>query len=300
MNIENNEQNLDNKINKRKDFVNNIIKSFKFTSLDIAICGIFLSIQLITMVISRMTILRIIPLDLEFLFYIIYGAILGPFKGAMLAFMGDVLNMLIGGTIGLWYYGYALVSISIPIISFLFVYLFKKNKYFQLIFPIFVITLAISIAILTLLKFSNNGRIFLQTSRKGNKYPISISIIIIIMSIYILFALLAVIAFFVIYKKTQKEKWKNYLLIFSLIIFIIVIFRWTFGSMLYIDYFNKIKAPQSPNPMSIKEHYLLFTYPIIIKSLFTIPIYTAIGTPIFNVVEILKEKYLDKNNKVSY
>ncbi|WP_406614932.1 ECF transporter S component [Mycoplasmopsis hyopharyngis] len=295
------EKKLEQKL-KKQEVKKYFIRLFKFNSLEIAISGMLLAIQLITMYISKMTILKVIPIEIEFLFYILYGPLIGPIKGALLAFLGDTLTMLINGTIGQWYYGYSLVSIAIPIISYLFVLLFKKNKYAQIIMPITIIVIGLTIAALTLFYFSKDGQIALKGSRK-NKYgnsPISIKIVIGMMAVYTIIGISACLAFFVIYQKTKKEKWKNYLLIFSLIIFILIIFRWAFGSMLYIDYYNKIIAPKSKNPMVLKDHYLTFMYPIVIKSLFTIPIYTLIATPVFNIVEILKEKYIEKNYQITH
>ncbi|MGV2392963.1 UNVERIFIED_CONTAM: ECF transporter S component [Campylobacter lari] len=73
---------------------------FKFSVTNITLSGILMAFYLIFVFLFRLTILRFIPLELEYIFFIFFGIILGPFKGALLSFLADTLSLLLTGKIG--------------------------------------------------------------------------------------------------------------------------------------------------------------------------------------------------------
>lgn len=282
-----------------------LTKSIKFSILEIALSGFFLGIQLIAMYLFKLTLLRFIPFNvqIEMFFYIMYGLVFGGIKGSILSVIADLLGLLISGTIGEFYWGYALVNIAIPIIASLYFNLFRKNAKIGQIMAFVIILLGIIVTITTLFYFSNGGKISLKPSRnpKKNKLLLSTQIMFWILMFYTFLAIVVLTSFVIAYHLKKNNKWLNYIIVFSLIVFIYMLFRWALGSILYIDYFNTFRASKSKlGRMNLKDHYLLWMYPHVLKSIFIIPINTIIFVPTFGAINYIKNKLVNKIYQISY
>ncbi|WP_036456967.1 ECF transporter S component [Mycoplasmopsis lipofaciens] len=271
--------------------------SIKVKIFDISLGGILLGMQIILMIIAKLTILKIVPLEIEFVFYIFYGLIFGPFKGSFFAILGDTLVLLITGYIGTWFWLYAIIPPLIAITSSIYFFIFKNVKSFRLIFSIAILLSSLIIILVTYFMHVNEDGTFNISKSKTLPKSFLLWMIIAFASLIIL----AFITLYISYKVTKKEKIMNYLLVFSLIIFIVIIYRWTLGPIAYISWYNHFNKTKGTTKFkTLGTDYVLITIPIIIKSVITIPVYTLILTPIFNITHFLKEKYIDSNNSISY
>ncbi len=90
---------------------------------------------------------------------------------------------------------------------------------------------------------------------RETKYPYLISLI--GMIIYLFFSLITVVAIISFYVKSKNPKFLDYLLIFSIVTFIQVVYRWIFGPILYIQYRNYIDNKN----WSYADKYLTFAIP---------------------------------------
>ncbi|MBT1315518.1 ECF transporter S component [Mycoplasmopsis bovis] len=301
---------IDSTENKKEsnNFLTNIRalfeKPFRFTVMELAISGLCISLFLVTS-----TILHFMGLSkifkAEILFCILYGIVLGPIKGAFLGIIADVLSLLLTGRIGLWYWTYQLVPGIIAFLSAIYFALFKSSVIARIVIPFVVIFSAMAIMIYiytqrvvklpngdTGISFSNS--IKPRPLDRETKYPYLISLI--GMIIYLFFSLITVVAIISFYVKSKNPKFLDYLLIFSIVTFIQVVYRWIFGPILYIQYRNYIDNKN----WSYADKYLTFAIPIVVKSMINIPIYTVVLSAIYPVINLLCNKYIGERNKVSY
>ncbi|QSF13586.1 ECF transporter S component [Mycoplasma sp. Mirounga ES2805-ORL] len=262
--------------------------AFKVSVFDIAIAGIFLSLNIATSFIKKFTIMRVIPIQIEFIFYMFYGLVFGIYKGAFLALLADTLSLLVMGGIGMWYWVYAIQPPLIAIISSLYFFFFKETKYFKLFMPLIIFIAAFTGMMLTYIFHSSaDGMLKLNNSKKHPEY-ISSHIVLYFIIGFLLMFLVAGISFLIIYFKTKKDKYLNYYMIFSLITFIIIIFRWILGPISYISFYNYFYAKNSFK--SVGKDYIIILVPILIKTIIVIPVYVVFLTPTFSVVTFISSR----------
>ncbi|WAM01695.1 ECF transporter S component [Mycoplasmopsis felis] len=94
----------------------------------VAFAGILFSLFLIISLIKNFTVARVINLDFEYIFYILFAYFFGKLKGTILSFMADFFGLLFAGRIGFYHWAYAIVPIIGTILIGLFLDLFKKHK----------------------------------------------------------------------------------------------------------------------------------------------------------------------------
>ncbi|ADN69188.1 ECF transporter S component [Mycoplasmopsis fermentans] len=290
-----------NELSFGKKFKQHFAKSFRLSVLDIALAGILLAIHFVVAIISKFTILKIIPLETDAIFFILYGIFFGPLKGSLISFLADTFMMLLTGTIGTWYYLYALIPIGICILSSFYYFFYRASFLFRIIFPIIVISVGFALLLYVVINSGNDKGYHIKGIKKLKYLPKNA--VLWMLLIYFNFSVIAFI--FIIFQllfaknKKVKKRWFDYLFVFSIIIFIMIIFRWLIGPYVYINYYNYLYAGRKSLNYT-GEHYYLITIPILLKSLITIPIYSIIMNPIFSVVILLKEKFVEKNSKISY
>ncbi|CAL59164.1 hypothetical protein MBOVJF4428_00153 [Mycoplasmopsis agalactiae] len=292
---------------KESKFISNIKalfeKPFRFTVMELAISGLVISLFLVTSSILYFVGLSKL-IKAEILFCILYGIILGPIKGAFLGVIADVLALLLTGRIGLWYWTYQLVPAIIAFLSAIYFALFKSSVIARLIIPFVVIISAMATMIyiytqnIVKLEDGSTGISFANYEKKIKdktiEYPYLLTLIGII--IYLSLSLVTVITLVSFYLKSKNPKFLDYLLIFSIVTFIQVIYRWIFGPILYIQYRNYIDNKN----WGYADKYVTFAIPIIVKSMVNIPIYTFVLSAIYPVVSLLCDKYVGERKQVSY
>ncbi|VEU75173.1 Protein of uncharacterised function (DUF3816) [Mycoplasmopsis maculosa] len=284
-------------------------ETFKFSVTNLTLSGILVAFYMIYSAIFKLTILRFIPLELEYIFYIFFGIILGPFKGAVLAIIADTLGLLLTGKIGTWYYLYALIPPAIAILSSLYYSLLNRSKIIKIILPFIVITLATIIILyifFTQVTYDENNKIIFSTKGISQKVRrdwqnISWFAILALVCLYLFLMLVATILLIIFSFKKKNERILNYLFILSLVTLIVIIFRWVLGPITYISWFNYFYR-LNPNKKlkSIGVDYLIYFVPIIIKSLISIPILTLLLTPVFSVIKHILQNQINNNQKIVY
>ncbi|UUD35662.1 ECF transporter S component [Mycoplasmopsis caviae] len=282
-------------------FKQHFAKSFRFSVLDVALAGLLLSFHFVTVMVSRFTILKVFPLEIEVIFFILYGIFFGPFKGSLIAILSDTFVMLMTGTIGTWYYLYALIPVGICILSSLYYFFYRASYLFKIIFPLLIISMGFILLFYTVVTNSSSAGYHYKGRNKPQYLPKKI-----VLAMLLVYFNFSVVAFVIIFfqllfakGKIVKEKWFNYLFVFSIISFIMIIFRWLIGPFVYIKYYNYINGGKRTLNYFGTDYYLV-KIPILIKSIFTIPIYSLIMSPIFSVTIYLRNKFLENNNKISY
>ncbi|WP_036435986.1 ECF transporter S component [Mycoplasmopsis felifaucium] len=275
---------------------------FKFSVIDLAISGLLIALFTIVSSILKLTGLSNFT-SAEIVFYILFGILLGPFKGALLALIADTLSLLILGNIGTWYYLYAIWPPIIAFISAWYFALFKSSKIFKIILPIIVIIASATIMTFVFAKYvtrTETGHIAIgvKMSKSNIAYWESIPWIMVVLglSFYLLAMLIAIIFVVISYVKGKNEKLLDYLLILGLITLIISIYKWIFGPIIFVKYLSYINK----KTYILKERYLLYFVPIVIKSMFNIPFYTLILGSLYSIINYVLEKHINNRNKVSY
>lgn len=265
-------------------------RSFTIKPIDIAVASFLLASFLIVYWILGITGLQRIIRG-EILFYILFGLVFGSLKGGLLAFLADILGMLITGNIGTWYWLYGIFAPIIAIVSSWYFLLFKTNKTTKTIIPFVIIILAFITMILIF------ARAWLdEDNKKRTLKKLSLGLIIFGIVLFCFLTIGAIVVVCVYYRKKLNEKILDYLMIFSLVTFIVVIYRWVLGPIIFMKYMNYMHQKS----YVIKDKYLYFTVPIIIESILNIPVYTVLLCSLYPVVNSLKEKHIENRYKISY
>lgn len=248
--------------------------NYKLNIFMITIAAILLSISQISGYFLRFNIgpMRI---SLDYVFYMLFGLLFGILYGSMFAFMNDLLKMLFISGIGKWMWQYAIIAPAIVIISSLFKeFVWNKKKNWLLITTsIFII---IDVIALTTIIINN----VTATDEFKNRHQILINIFYATLPILILIQ----ITLFIFYKKQKNKKQVTIRIIINsiaLTMLVIVIMSWVWGPFAFLAYANRFIYNHHE---SIKNKYLIFLIPRIIKA---IPEGLIWSTCIFSIYEIL-------------
>ncbi|VEU77982.1 hypothetical protein [Mycoplasmopsis columbinasalis] len=287
-----------------KNFAVNARKGFKFRTIDLALMGIFLGLQIIVVFFGKYTFFRNFNIRSEFLFYILFGAVFGFYKGAVLSILSDTLIQLIISGIGTWFWMYAIMPPLISITSSLFVYLFFLNKKKDSIWT-FVTRIAFSLLIfvgtLVALFFVYFTRINEDNSFKfTSKISVSQGIVITFLVAYILTAFSVYTWTIYNYIKKRQQKILDYLLVFTLVIFILAIFRWILDSIAYINFYNWLNKGTTGKLKTYGKDFTITATGIIAKSILTLPVYVLVLVPVYRITSRLKDQYMVKNVAIKY
>ncbi|UUM18968.1 hypothetical protein [Mycoplasma sp. 1018B] len=270
----------------------NLKWNFKISVFEMCLMGIILGAHLTFDFISRFTIAKLLPINIEIIFAIIYGLIFSYFKGALLAFLADTLIILITGQIGTWYWMYAIIPPLIAILSALILKLFKINRTTGVIFSYIVFFITIASVIYFIIDRFNEGKT-ISLNRTYFSTNTSLILVIIFVSLYGLIGLIVNSIFLVLYKKTKREFYMNYFIIFTLVSITIVLFRWIFGSYTWINYYNYFfRNTEKFKLKTVGTDFKITLFPILIRSTIPLPFYIYLLSPLYNVLEILKKKYM--------
>ncbi|VEU60693.1 Uncharacterised protein [Mycoplasmopsis bovigenitalium] len=280
-------------INTKK---NDFKKIFKLTPFELVLASALLAMHLVIMIIAKFTILRAIPVPLEYILYIFYGLILGGFKGAVLAVIADTFVMLMTGSIGSWYWLYAITPPLIALTSWLYYLMFKYSKYTRFIISYVSIIAAFALCLwVYIVRSDENGALAINKTIKASKL-----VVLTTLTAFGLLTLGFTFAFTILYAKTKNEKWNNYLMVTSIIIVVAVLFRWILGTISWIEYYNYINKAQNGKFKSYGVDFIITFLRIVVKDIFILPIYIVILAPIYSAIAILKQKYLIDQQKVRF
>jgi hypothetical protein len=81
-------------------FKKNLKNNFKFTTFDIALMGIMMTLYFVIVFLLKQFLPGKFNISVEVLFYIIFGILFGPVKGSLFSIMCDTAYQLFFGAIG--------------------------------------------------------------------------------------------------------------------------------------------------------------------------------------------------------
>ncbi|MCU4706314.1 ECF transporter S component [Mycoplasma sp. CSL7503-lung] len=273
-----------------------------FTVKEISLAGIFLGLFIILTTITHYTIARTISFSFEYVFYIIFAFFFGRYKGSLLSFMADFFGLLISGKIGFYHWVYAIVPIISTFTISIFIEMFKKNKKLSYIFmDIFLMLVFATLIIIFIYKTGDP-----KVAKKGYKISeflglsyLSFGTMIGLSTLSgILLIAFNIMIFWALFTKNKKVKTKlNYMILFYfLIVSLIVISRWIWGPFAFIIFANTFLG----KAYTLSDRYLILMYPIVLRSVIIIPVYTFVLYTIFIPLSFLKENKLLDVKKISY
>ncbi|EGV00142.1 ECF transporter S component [Mycoplasmopsis columbina] len=280
-------------------------RSQRITVFDVAIMGIFLALQIITMWIAKYTFLKIFPIEIEFIFYIFYGVIFGFWKGPLLSILGDSLVLAITGSFATWFWLYAIIPPLISLFSAIFSYLFtykkdEKSKFKNLLdilrwtfsYLIFLATFFIIVAVYLQKLKPEDGSI-----KISRDLTLSKTFVISALTFYFIFGAIVFVILLTLYLIKRDQKYVNYLFIFTIVSVVVMIFRWIMGPVAWINYYNIFYTNRKNFRLkTYGSDFAVTAIPMVIKSIVSIPLYIIVLTPIYNVINILKKQYLTKHS----
>ncbi|TQC51364.1 ECF transporter S component [Mycoplasmopsis mucosicanis] len=283
---------------EKKENVNrfNVKEWFTFRVIDIAVAATLLAMHIVVMFFSRFTIARLFNFEAGYIMFIIFGLLLGPIKGSLLALIADTLMLLITGSIGTWFWLYALFPPIISIISSGYFYLFQKTKYARLVLSyLFVLIAFIMVLFIYVWKSNPDGSFKVTSKISSPRY-----IIVFVLVIYALLSFGLTSGFTYLYFKTKNDKWMYYVMTTSLILLISIVVRWILGPVAWIEYYNYIHRSETGTFRTYGVDYIINFVRIVVKDLFLVPIYIALLGPLFAILSFFKEKYISNKAKISY
>ncbi|WBP84101.1 ECF transporter S component [Mycoplasmopsis edwardii] len=258
-----------------------------FSVYEISLAGVLLCLFFILTAVKNYTPLRIVGIDFEFIFYIIFAFFFGKFKGALLSFIADFFSLLLAGRIGFYHEAYAIVPIVMTILIGLFLDLFKKHQKVSIV--IMEIALLIVFAVLAyvfVLNINDPKGIKISKTFGLSRLSLGVFITLLVLSFSIFIVFNIFIFRFIKTKDDKKKERLSYILLsIFLVVFVIVLARWIWGPYAFIQYANRYLGKF----YSLEERYLLIMVPIILRSVIILPIYILIISSILPVLIFLKK-----------
>lgn len=296
----------------------NITKKSKYnfnlssiTPFEVAISGILFALFMLFFAIKKTLFPGPLNIEIEHLFYILVGLIFPLLYGVFFAFMCDFAKMLFQGRLYDWSYVYAIAPPLIVIVSWLFFSFYRKNRIAMLIFASFLLVTTMYLNIIFVAYNSNNDVVLKKLFNIDKKSDFNRNLasytLIIISLIYSLFTTIFILSVWIKYSinkrkaisSFEREYANNKLLtlfmIFVLVAFVSVLFRWAYGNFSLVHWINTRRAitgSDKPQIPYFSSEYFAFGIWMIIKSGFETLIFTSILIPLYSVLNILKQRYM--------
>ncbi|MBN3534600.1 ECF transporter S component [Mycoplasma procyoni] len=244
----------------------------------------------------RLTILtKKLNISFEIPFFIIFGLILGPFKGSLLGVLADTLNLLITSTIATWMIEYAIVPVFVVLVSWGLFQTFKLPREWSLTIIIIsiavVFCLLITIYALEITKPNAKSTIKLDSIEKDVSSFFTKEVILGLLIGFMILSLAFFSTFFSLWIKTKKEIYFLITFVFAIILIVIMLARWLWGPFAFVQYYNRFIGVKSNKSREISKYFYIYLTPIILKGLITIPIYTLFLVSLTPVLWKLQKKY---------
>ncbi|MGL5732677.1 MAG: hypothetical protein ACRCXE_01230, partial [Metamycoplasmataceae bacterium] len=181
------------------EFKTNIKNHFRFTVMDIALMGMFMAMYFVVVFLLKMFLPGVFNISIETLFFILFGIIFGPIKGAIFAIMCDTAYQLFLGGIAFWMIEYAIVPPLIAIFSWGLMFFYEKNHRFRFIFP----NVALALTIAGVIGFFIYQ--FITDSFRFENSIVNPQLVFWLMIILCIFLISAIAVTMVLYKIKKKE-----------------------------------------------------------------------------------------------
>lgn len=277
----------------------NLLSSlFKFRIIDLNISAFLVALLIILTFLTKYTALKIINLNFEYLFYILLGFFVSLFPALIVALIGDTVSLFISGNIGFWHPVYAVVPLLITTISFFYFNVLRKLDRHKLLVPNIFITIT-NFSLILICYWQINNAIdsdYLRIGRVFGFTKISISLIYGLIWLMIAFQIICMITSIISIVK-KNHKLSQFSIAFGIVSIIIVIFRWFYGPYAYFVFLQYVNYSPS---REIASFYPIWMAAFALKSLISIPIYTAILFPTLLPFEFLRNRYILQNKQNQY
>lgn len=259
----------------------------KINTKEIALMGLLLAFFIILKYLTYIIFTGPLNFSVEILFWILIGFIFGPIKGPLFSFLCDTIITLFTTGIIYWMIEYALIAPLISLFSWFFFNFYKENNKNVLIISICTLLFSIIGSILIFYYQLNILNNFKYEGIKNLFPSIAYTLIIILNASILFFSLFCLICFY------YKKEWKyiKWLYFFSIIILVIMIFRWLWGPYAFIAFSNRFFSKN----YDIAKQYPLVLSGIVMKSCLTIPCATSILLPFINIIDIHKKYEINSN-----
>ncbi|WP_322960474.1 ECF transporter S component [Mycoplasmopsis cynos] len=275
-----------------------IKNNIRFSIYDISLAGVLMCIFLIIAAVKNFTPLKIVGLDPEFIFYIIFAFFFGKFKGAFLSFVADFFNLLLDGKIGFYHEAYAIVPIVMTILIGVFIDMFRKYKRIWVVLMEFFLVLVFCALIYVFILNMNDPK-GIKISKTFGFSRVSlgvfIALLVITLSIFAIFNVF-VIKYLTAKNKASKQRYSYLLLSIFLVVFVIVLARWIWGPFAFIQYANRYLG----RGYDLSNRYLIVMVPIILRSVIALPIYIIVVNALIPILAFLKKTILKNEYDLTY
>ncbi|MGL4343077.1 MAG: hypothetical protein ACRCRZ_00710 [Metamycoplasmataceae bacterium] len=258
---------------------------FKLSIFDIALMAILFGVFVIVKLIAQVVLVGPLNIAIEFIFFILSGIIFGPFKGILFSILADTFIQLLTGGIAFWLWQYAIVPPLVSLFSWLFYFYYNKSSIkMKMILPPIIIGLII-------LTYTIVISILLNIPSDISKQKIS-PLVAISCSASLFFIL--IITYFIcwfLYKKRNNIYFLEIINQIAIISFIMVVFRWLWGTYAFIVYANRFFANGSYGP----DSYIYVFLGISFKSIIVVPIFSMILVPTNKILLKIQKRYYNNS-----
>lgn len=277
-----NHQELDSK-SKWKSFYETFIKVRIY---NLALMGILLGLFLLIKYVCFIIFKGPLNFGVDLLFWIISGILFGPIHGPLFSILCDFVMTTFTSGIAFWMIEYAIIPPLVSLVSYFYLKLYReKSKW----------TIVISISTIIIMLLASVVIFWFQLMKDNFKYEGIKKIASWAAYLLISFLVVSITSFLVycmwMYHKKSEWKYIEWLYYLSLIILIIVIFRWVWGPYAYIAYAHRFFSKN----IDFSKQYPLTLFGIVTKSCLTIPIATIIMVPLLNIIKKTKNNDLRFN-----
>lgn len=281
-----------------KKFISFYERYVKIRIFEIALMGLLLGVLSILKYLSFILFKGPLNFSIDILFWIIIGVLFGPIKGVLFSILCDTVFTIFTTGVIYWMIEYAMVAPLISLASWFLFSLFKEEKKWTIYFALTIITIAIIISIIFFF-FQLKNNLWKYEGWKGITSTTAYLLIICLNFFVLIYVCFCLFKYLKGIKKQKNEEnglsdpWRYIwlLYVFSIFLFIVIIFRWLWGPFAYIAYMNKFYS---------KNYDWALQYPItlsgiVMKSCVSIPLGAIILTPTLFIVKSINNNKNWKN-----
>ncbi|MGL5308702.1 MAG: hypothetical protein ACRC9F_01490 [Metamycoplasmataceae bacterium] len=271
-------------------FKNHLKNHFKFTVFDIALMGMFMAMYFVVVFLLKQFLPGVFNISIETLFFIIFGIVFGPIKGALFSIMCDTAYQLFLGGIAFWMIEYAIVPPLISICAWGLMFFYEKQNRFRFIFPNVVLILTIAGIIgFFIYQFINNSFMF-------DNSVINPQLVFWLMIVLCVSLIATISITMILYRINKQEIYVRILYLVAVVAVILIIFRWLWGPYAYVMFFNRFLSSENNPDKVMSIQYPITLAGIAMKTTYVLPIFVIILIPTLTVISYGKKNYFSNRN----
>ncbi len=270
----------------KNKLINFYEKHCKLSILDIALCGIFISLWIVS---SKFISINFIfmRLGITYVWVIIIGLFFKPVIAFLIAIIGDNLTLLVNG-FGFWMWEYAIICPLMALFVSLLKNIFKtKNDFWWAFFVSSIITFVCLFTLFISIIYRNFSN---HSKNEDSNFVFNSWFIYILVWFLIGLMLTSFLIMIIKYFKNKNQRLKTNISIFVIISLMIVIFIWIWGPIAQIRF---LALHYGKDYKELFNNYDLYFFPRILKTPVILPIYFILISTVYQAYNHLNFK--DKN-----